>query len=117
MTPGDESTRLEDYIRHIQEAVAQSLDYVKGFDKHAFLSDKRTQQAVIMNLIIIGEAATRLMMESPDFIEHHPDIPWRNMRGMRNRLAHGYFDLDLDLIWETLCVSLPQLQRQISKLS
>ncbi|MCA1936323.1 MAG: DUF86 domain-containing protein [Asticcacaulis sp.] len=117
MRPDDPPARREDYIRHIQDAVTQALDYVEGMDHATFLSDRRTQQAVIMNLIIMGEAATRLMMESPDFIEHHPDIPWRNMRGMRNRLAHGYFDLDLDLIWETLCVSLPQLQRQISELS
>ncbi|WP_298331472.1 DUF86 domain-containing protein [Asticcacaulis sp.] len=116
MRPDDPPARREDYIQHIQDAVAQALDYVEG-DHAAFLRDRRTQQAVIMNLIIMGEAATRLMMESPDFIEQHPDVPWRNMRGMRNRLAHGYFDLDLDVIWETLCVSLPQLQGQISKLS
>lgn len=62
-----------------------------------------------MNLIILGEAATRLMDQYPDFTDTHPEIPWRSMRGMRNRIAHGYFDINLDTVWETVQTALPEL--------
>ncbi|MEY2335149.1 HepT-like ribonuclease domain-containing protein [Acidithiobacillus ferrianus] len=79
-----------------------------------FINDKRTQQAVIMNLIIVGEAATKVMDTYPEFAEGHPEIPWRSMRGMRNRIAHGYFDINLDVVWDTVQTALPELAAQIS---
>jgi uncharacterized protein with HEPN domain len=82
-------------------------------DKPAFLADRRTQQAVILNLIVIGEVATRLLQGYEAFVERHPQIPWRSMKGMRNRIAHGYFDIDLDVVWETVRTALPELLRQI----
>lgn len=82
-------------------------------EKPAFLADTRTQQAVILNLVIIGEAATRLLQSYDAFLERHPKIPWRSMKGMRNRIAHGYFDIDLDVVWETVQTALPQLLRQL----
>jgi uncharacterized protein with HEPN domain len=78
-------------------------------DKDTFLADRRTQQAVILNLIILGEAATKLLQRFTPFLDAHPDIPWRNMKGMRNRIAHGYFDIDLDVVWQTAQLALPQL--------
>jgi uncharacterized protein with HEPN domain len=62
-----------------------------------------------MNLVIIGEAATKLMKDQADFLELHPEVPWRSMRGMWNRIAHGYFDINLDVVWETLQSALPEL--------
>ena len=62
-----------------------------------------------MSLIIIGEAAAKVMDDDADFTEAHADVPWRNMRGMRNRIAHGYFDVNLNLVWETVQVALPAL--------
>jgi uncharacterized protein with HEPN domain len=109
--------KLQDYLRHMQEGVKQVSDYISGMDKADFLADKRTQQAVIMNLVIIGEAATRAMNEFPDFTDSHSEIPWRNMRGMRNRIAHGYFDIDLEQVWETAFTALPDLNLQLSALS
>jgi uncharacterized protein with HEPN domain len=58
-------------------------------EKDALLADKRTQQAVIMSVNIIGEAATKLMDGYAEFTLAHPEVPWRGMRGMRNRIAHG----------------------------
>lgn len=110
-----EHNRQSDYIRHILEAVAHALDYIEGFDKTDFLSDNRTQQACIMNILIIGEAATKLINQYPEFIEQHSTIPWFSMRGMRNRIAHGYFDIDLDVVWETITEALPQLQQQLKE--
>ncbi len=66
-----------------------------------------------MNLIIIGEAATKVMSQHPEFVERHPEIPWRSMRGMRNRIAHGYFDINLDVVWDTVQTALPGLLKQM----
>ena len=54
-----------------------------------------------MNLIVIGEAATKVMDKFPEFASAHGDISWRSLRGMRNRLAHGYFDINLEVVWDT----------------
>jgi uncharacterized protein with HEPN domain len=81
--------------------------------KADFFADKRTQQAVVMNLIIIGEAATKLLQEHEDFTSHHADIPWRNMKGMRNRIAHGYFEINLDVVWDTVQTALPELLKSL----
>jgi uncharacterized protein with HEPN domain len=77
------------------------------------MADKRTQQAVIMSLIILGEASTKIMDDYPAVVANHADIPWRNMRGMRNRMAHGYFDIDLEVVWDTVHTALPPLLAQL----
>ena len=105
--------RVREYLGHILDAIASIETYVKDFGKDDFLEDRRTQQAVVLNLIVIGEAATRLIEKHGDFIDRHRDIPWRSMRGMRNRIAHGYFEIDLDIVWETVTTSLPNLRAQV----
>ncbi len=84
-----------------------------GLTKQDFLADKRTQQAVILNIIVIGEAATKLLQAHSDFLDHHPEVPWRSMKGMRNRIAHGYFDIDLDVVWDTVQTALPALLKRL----
>ena len=108
--------RLPDYIDHIQQAAADACSFVEGLSKDDFLTDKRTQLAVIMNLIIIGEAATKVMEGYAGFTHAHPKVPWRNMRGMRNRMAHGYFDIDLHVVWATVQEWLPELRSQLPAL-
>jgi uncharacterized protein with HEPN domain len=93
--------RLTDYIDHIQQAALDARSFVEGQKKEDFLTDKRTQQAVIMSLIVIGEAATKIMDGHSQFAELHSEVPWRSMRNMRNRMAHGYFDINLEVVWET----------------
>jgi uncharacterized protein with HEPN domain len=68
---------------------------------------------VILSLIVLGEAATKVMDRHPDFAAAHPHIPWRNMRGMRNRIADGYFGIDLDVVWDTVQTALPVLGEQL----
>ncbi len=104
---------LNDYLDHIRQAAANACSYVEGLNKDDFLSDKRTQQAVIMNLVIIGEAATKVMDRHKGFTDSHPELPWRNMRGMRNRIAHGYFDINLELVWHTVRTALPDLLKRL----
>lgn len=64
--------------------------------------------------MIIGEAASKIISEYPDFVELTPDIPWREMRGIRNRMTHGYFELNMDIIWDTVTTHLNELIRKIS---
>ena len=71
------------------------------------------QQAVIMSLIIIGEAATKVMDGYTEFTQAYAEVPWRSMRNMRNRMAHGYFDINLDVVWETVQEWLPALLKQL----
>lgn len=105
--------RLPDYLDHIQQAAADARSFVDGLTKEDFLADKRTQQAVIMSLIIIGEAATKVMDGYAEFTQAHTEVPWRSMRNMRNRMAHGYFDINLDVVWTTAQEWLPELIKQL----
>ncbi|BAO80181.1 uncharacterized conserved protein [Serpentinimonas raichei] len=84
--------------------------------KEDFLEDKRTQQAVIMSLIVIGEAATKVMDGYAEFTRAHAAVPWRSMRNMRNRMAHGYFEINLDVVWDTTQEWLPVLLKQLAVL-
>lgn len=102
-------SRLADYLDHMTEAATDACGFVQGFDRQSFAADKRTQQAVIMNMIILGEAATKIMDQHPAFVQRHATVPWRAMRGMRNRIAHGYFEIDLDVVWDTVQLALPAL--------
>ncbi len=105
--------RLPDYLEHMLEAAQQACEYTEGLDKNDFLADKRTQQAVILNLVIIGEAATKLLKDYEQFLDQHPGIPWRSMKGMRNRIAHGYFEINLEVVWDTVQTALPQLLERL----
>jgi uncharacterized protein with HEPN domain len=115
MTP--ERERAAELLRHIKEAASDAQNFVEGMSKEDFLSDKRTQQAVIMSLLIVGEAATKTMDQCPEFVQANAHVPWRSMRGMRNRLAHGYFEINLDVVWETVQSALPELLVALDKVS
>ncbi len=95
------------------DATVLAGDFVDGMAFEDFLADKRTQQAVLMNLIIIGEAATRLISVEPLFVACHPGVPWTGMKGMRNRVVHGYFEINLQMVWETVRDELPKLHAQL----
>jgi uncharacterized protein with HEPN domain len=106
-------SRVADYLDHMLEAALQACAYVEGLTQADFEDDKRTQQAVILNLILIGEEATKLLKDDEAFANLHPEIPWRSMKGMRNRIAHGYFEINLDTVWETIQSALPDLIKQL----
>ena len=105
------TNRLDDYLDHMQQAASDACSFMNGLAKDDFLSDKRTQQAVIMSLIVIGEAATKIMENYVEFTHTHPGVPWRSMRGMRNRIAHGYTST---LIWMWYGIPSKQLCRNYS---
>ncbi|MGE1153767.1 HepT-like ribonuclease domain-containing protein [Pseudomonas kitaguniensis] len=107
------ANRLADYLEHIRQAATDAIGFVEGLSKEEFLEDRRTQQAVVMSLVIMGEASTKIMDQHPDFTVVHAQVPWRSMRGMRNRIAHGYFDINLDVVWDTIQNALPDLLERL----
>jgi uncharacterized protein with HEPN domain len=115
MSGNEAESRLGDYLAHMLEAARLAREYVQGINKDDFLKDRRTQQALVLNLITIGEAAARIVSECKEFAASHEEIPWAQMRGMRNRMAHGYFDIDLSIVWDTVQSSLPELEAQLRK--
>ena len=109
--------RVEDYLEHIAEAIELATGYLQEFDDFdAFQRHRRDQDAVIRNIEIIGEAASRIQQQAPEFVKAHPELPWLKMRGMRNKIIHNYFDVDLTVVWSTVKNDLPQLRQQIDGL-
>jgi uncharacterized protein with HEPN domain len=98
------------------EASRNAVSFVDGLSEEEFLADVKTQQAVAMNLIIIGEAATRLGKDHAAFADEHADLPWRNMISMRNRIAHGYVELDFRVIWRTAVEDVAELLKRLESI-
>jgi uncharacterized protein with HEPN domain len=100
------------YLLHILDSVTRALEYTReGHD--AFLSDTKTQDAVIRNIEIIGEAAKNL---SPELKTAYPDIPWKQIAGMRDTLIHRYFGVKLDLVWQVVEDKLPGLKVRVEEI-
>lgn len=108
--------RVPEYLQHIRDAIDRATHYVAEMDIKAFEQDTRTQDAVIRSIEIIGEAANKVRSADPDFASRHSDIPWDLMYGMRNRIVHDYFEIDLGVVWQTVHRDLPILLRQITSL-
>ena len=97
----------------IQEATARIFEYIRGLDLVGFARDRKTIDAVVRNLEIIGEAAAFC---SDEFRSAHPELPWRGMIDMRNRLIHAYRDVDIAVVWETVNGDLPPLPSLIQEI-
>jgi uncharacterized protein with HEPN domain len=98
------------YLDHIIESINAINGYVENLSKEEFLKSPIRQDAVCRRLEIIGEASNKLNSE---FTEKHPHIHWYKIRGMRNLLIHEYFHVDLDQVWNTVKISIPELKSQI----
>ena len=99
------------FVADMQEAIEKIASYVDAMTFTDFQSDTRTVDAVVHNLLVIGEAARCL---PASIKENHPDIDWIAINGLRNRIAHEYFGLSLSVIWEIVQTDLPRLQQQLS---
>lgn len=108
--------RLADYLSHILEAIDRIFEYIEDIDAVGFLGDTKTQDAVIRNFEILGEAARNVERQYPEFVRHHPNVPWGDAYLLRNQLAHGYFKVDLEIVWRTIHAELPPLKSQIDAL-
>jgi len=106
--------RVADYLEHIIQASSRAVDYAGDADNFEdFMRDTRTQDAVVRNIEIIGEAVTQLQKADPDFTAAHPNIPWEVMRGMRNIVVHEYFGVDPSVVWKTVRNDLPPLIEKV----
>lgn len=110
----DAALRVRDYLDHILQAILRIYRYTEDLTEVAFLEDEKTQDAVIRNIEVIGEAARNVERNYPDYVKAHDEVPWGDVYMMRNRVAHGYFSVDLELVWATIQTDLPELAAQIS---
>lgn len=94
------------YLEDMLEATRRLAEYLEGVDRAAFEADPRTVDAVLRNLEILGEASKRVPAEVRD---RAPEIAWRKVSGMRDILAHAYFDVDLDIVWDAATHKVPPL--------
>lgn len=101
--------RLRDYLGHIAEAIERIQRYTAGMDEAAFRASDVVQDAVIRNFEVIGEASRNIERHHADFAAAHPHLPIAAAYEMRNALAHGYFKVDLGIVWKTIQADLPGL--------
>ena len=93
-------------IRHMIEAAQQAMYFMEGRQRGHLDTDVQLRLALLRALEVIGEAANKV---TPETRAAHPEIPWTQVVGIRNRLIHAYFDIDLDIVWKTAAESLPEL--------
>jgi len=108
-----DTLRIPDYLEHILAAIKRIQHYTDDMDGNGFLANEMVQDAVIRNIEVIGEAARNIEFHHPDFAKKHSHIPWEDIYLMRNRVSHGYFSVDLEIIWATIERDLPLLEQQI----
>ncbi|MEC9356516.1 MAG: DUF86 domain-containing protein [Pseudomonadota bacterium] len=111
---GRHSYRVADYLQHILDAIGRIQSYIADLsDAAALEADCESQDAVVRNIEIIGEAANKIARADPEFVARHVEIEWTGLRGMRNKLIHDYFEVDFDLVWQTVKHDLPDLERKV----
>ncbi len=103
-------------MTHIVGAIDRIHRCVGATTESALLEDEKTQHAVVRNFEILGEAAHNIEQLHPAFAKAHPDVPWALMYTMRNRVAHGYFKVDFELVGKTIQSDLPELRSQVAAL-
>lgn len=105
----DDNTRLG----HILDAAREAVDFVNDQSRQDLDVDRKLNLSLVRLLEIIGEAARGI---SSEVRQTHPELPWQQMIGMRDRLTHGYFDVNLDVVWQTVAVDLPPLITQLERI-
>jgi uncharacterized protein with HEPN domain len=98
------------YLQHILDAILKVETYLRGMSEADFMAHSRTQDAVLRQLEIIGEATKRI---PPDVRDRSPETPWQDIAGMRDKLVHDYFSVDLRRVWNTVERDLPPLKSAV----
>ncbi|MGA2939031.1 MAG: DUF86 domain-containing protein [Syntrophobacteraceae bacterium] len=102
-----------DYLEDILAAIDESAEFTGNISFEVFTQDRKTINAVVRSLEVLGEAARRI----PDHLRAEvPDVPWKYMAGMRNKLIHEYFGVDLSIVWTVIKIELPPLRPKIEHL-
>jgi uncharacterized protein with HEPN domain len=105
---------LRDYINDLTEACEDILSFTKGMSYSDFASDKKTINAVIRSLEVIGEATKKL---PASFRSNYPDMPWKQMTGMRDKLIHDYFGIDIQMVWQAVEKHIPHILALIREIT
>jgi uncharacterized protein with HEPN domain len=98
------------YLLDILRSAEAVQSYIEGYGREDFLKDPKTQDAVLRRLLVIGEAAARITPETGTRFE---EIPFHKMAGLRNRVIHDYGQIDLEIVWESVTLHLPQVRREL----
>ncbi|ALM74147.1 HepT-like ribonuclease domain-containing protein [Thermococcus barophilus] len=101
------------YIGDILRSIEKIKRYTAGMSFGDFIRDEKTIDAVLRNLEVIGEAAKNVPEEIK---QKYPQIPWKEIAGMRDRLIHAYFGVDLEIVWQTIISDLPKLESELFKI-
>lgn len=100
-------------ITNLLKSINKIITFIKDVKYEEFESDGLLQDACFMNLMQIGENASKI---DDDYIKEHSDIKWKEMKGLRNRIVHDYDGVNIKIVWDTMKVDLPILKEQLSKL-
>jgi|SRR6185312_822168 uncharacterized protein with HEPN domain len=109
----NDPARTPVFLRHILEAITRISGYTQGMSAEDFARNLLVQDAVIRNIEIMGEAARNIEALDPSFATRHREIPLRDVYLMRNRVAHGYFSVDVAIVWNSVETEIPDLERRI----
>ena len=104
---------LKIFLHHILESTEEVENHMRDISEEQFSRDIKTQDAVVRRIEIIGEVAKNLPVS---FKKKYPEVEWREIAGMRDKLIHHYFGIKMDIVWETSRKDLPKLKRQVSKI-
>ena len=105
--------RDKEHLDDIHEAMQRIAAYIQGLTYEGFMDDPKTQDAVIRNLQVMGEATKKLSVR---LREAYPQIPWREIAGMRDKIVHEYFGINYDIVWTVASLEAPQLVPQIEQI-
>lgn len=97
------------YINQILDSVQKIRSFIEQMDQAAFLANQKTQSAVMMQLLLIGEIAKKIS----ESVKGNIDLPWKDMAGFRDRAIHDYFDMDLGIVWQTLVSDMLELEKKL----